>query len=168
MSTAIEYVVGDATLPKGAGPMVIAHVCNDVGGWGKGFVKALSARWDLPEREYRDWHANRAYDCFALGNVQVVCVAPGLWVANMVAQHGLGRSGRTPPIRYAALRSCLVSLARFVLDQHASVHMPRIGCGLAGGKWERVEPLVKEELCDRGISVTVYDPEEEKCFPTAP
>ena len=35
--------------------------------------------------------------------------------------------------------------------------MPRIGCGLAGGRWEKVEPLVRTRLSDRGISVTVYD-----------
>jgi hypothetical protein len=39
----------------------------------------------------------------------------------------------------------------------ASVHMPRIGCGLAGGEWPKVEMLVKYFLTDRGISVTVYD-----------
>ncbi len=39
----------------------------------------------------------------------------------------------------------------------ASVHMPRIGCGLAGGKWSRVEPLVTERLAKRDIAVTVYD-----------
>ena len=35
--------------------------------------------------------------------------------------------------------------------------VPRIGCGLAGGKWSRVEPLVRERLAGRGIAVTVYD-----------
>jgi hypothetical protein len=35
--------------------------------------------------------------------------------------------------------------------------MPRIGCGLAGGKWSRVEPLITERLVRRGIAVTVYD-----------
>ncbi|MEU4464677.1 hypothetical protein AB0G20_13345 [Streptomyces sp. NPDC024017] len=39
----------------------------------------------------------------------------------------------------------------------ASVHMPGIGCGLAGGKWSRVEPLGQERLARRGIRVTVYD-----------
>ncbi|WP_436847462.1 hypothetical protein [Streptomyces aureus] len=37
------------------------------------------------------------------------------------------------------------------------MHMPRIGCGLAGGSWSRVEPLVTERLVRRGLSVTVYD-----------
>ncbi|MZD09519.1 Appr-1-p processing protein, partial [Streptomyces sp. SID5785] len=39
----------------------------------------------------------------------------------------------------------------------ATVHMPRIGCGLAGGRWSRVEPMVTERLVRRGTPVTVYD-----------
>jgi hypothetical protein len=35
--------------------------------------------------------------------------------------------------------------------------MPRIGCGLAGGRWERIEPLIQHNLAERGIPVTVYD-----------
>jgi hypothetical protein len=39
----------------------------------------------------------------------------------------------------------------------ATVHMPRIGCGLAGGRWEEVGAIVEEELASRGVAVTVYD-----------
>jgi hypothetical protein len=35
--------------------------------------------------------------------------------------------------------------------------MPRIGCGLAGGKWERIEPLIISGLSAHDIAVTVYD-----------
>lgn len=35
--------------------------------------------------------------------------------------------------------------------------MPRIGCGLAGGKWSRIEPLIANTLCARDVEVTVYD-----------
>jgi len=41
----IHYLKGDATLPQSQSPAVIAHICNDQGLWGKGFVLALSARW---------------------------------------------------------------------------------------------------------------------------
>jgi hypothetical protein len=37
------------------------------------------------------------------------------------------------------------------------VHLPRIGCGLAGGTWKRVEPLIDARLCARDVPVTVYD-----------
>jgi hypothetical protein len=38
-----------------------------------------------------------------------------------------------------------------------SVHMPRIGCEAAGGRWEEIEPLIEGNLCEQGIPVTVYD-----------
>jgi hypothetical protein len=43
------------------------------------------------------------------------------------------------------------------MELGASVHMPRIGCGLAGSKWTRIEPLIEQYLCGRGVTVTVYD-----------
>lgn len=40
----LRFVRGDATSPQAAGPKVIAHVCNDRGGWGKGF-ELLPFEW---------------------------------------------------------------------------------------------------------------------------
>lgn len=155
--TPIRFVYGDATRPEGAGVKIIAHVCNDIGAWGKGFVLALSRRWDEPEAAYRSWCATNAEAGFGLGAVQFVQVEPSVWVANMVAQHGIKQSNSGPPIRYAAVARCLQLLAAKSEELGASVHMPRIGCGLAGGEWSKVEPLVDEQLCARGIPVSVYD-----------
>ena len=33
--------------------------------------------------------------------------------------------------------------------------MPRIGCGLGGGKWNVIKTIIKEELM--GLNVYVYD-----------
>src|SRR3954470_19357015 len=107
----ITYVRGDATTPVGEGVKLIAHVCNDVGGWGKGFVIALSARWPEPEAAYRRWHRERGTNDFALGAVQFVEVAPWLWVANMIGQHGIRRGGKGPPVRYEAIDAGLVAVA---------------------------------------------------------
>jgi O-acetyl-ADP-ribose deacetylase (regulator of RNase III) len=134
----IRYLAGDATSPQAKGAKVIAHICNDQGRWGKGFVVAVSRRWPEPETSYRRWHRERA--------------------ANMIGQHGI-KTGRSsgPPIRYEAVRSCLRDLASSALELAASVHMPRIGCGLAGGRWDRIEPLITSELVERGVPVAVYD-----------
>lgn len=48
-------------------------------------------------------------------------------------------------------------MATKAAELDASVHMPRIGCGLAGGNWSRVEPLIMRRLAERGVAVTVYD-----------
>ncbi|MYY85412.1 MULTISPECIES: macro domain-containing protein [unclassified Streptomyces] len=153
----ITYVRGDATAPFGKGPKLIAHVCNDLGGWGKGFVLALSRRRPEPEKAYRAWHRQRAKNDFGLGAVQFVEVGRGLWVANMVGQRGTRTGSKGVPVRYEAIDTALATLADKAEELGASVHMPRIGCALAGGKWSRVEPLIARRLGARGISVTVYD-----------
>jgi O-acetyl-ADP-ribose deacetylase (regulator of RNase III) len=155
--TAITYKVGDATAPKAEGNRVICHICNDVGGWGKGFVVALSRRWPGPEADFRRWYAGRADNDFALGAVRLVQVEPDTWVANLVGQHGLKAAGGKPPIRYEAVGAGLVTLAREAARLGATVHMPRIGCGLAGGTWDRIEPIIRRTLCQAGIEVFVYD-----------
>lgn len=158
-SRQIQYVTGDATLPKAAGPVIIAHVCNDVGAWGSGFVLAISKRWKEPETQFRRWHKGTLLDPppFALGEVQFVPVAATITIANMIAQHGIRSKDGIPPIRYPALGQALAILADEALRTGACVHMPRIGCGLAGGTWDRVEPLIQTQLLNRGIAVTVYD-----------
>jgi O-acetyl-ADP-ribose deacetylase (regulator of RNase III) len=62
-----------------------------------------------------------------------------------------------PPIRYEALRAALAKLAEEARRLGARVHMPRIGCGLAGGEWEVVGPMIEEALRCAGVAVTVYD-----------
>ncbi|MEV5342859.1 macro domain-containing protein [Streptomyces sp. NPDC052676] len=153
----IMYVRGDATVPSAKGVKLIAHVCNDIGGWGKGFVVALSRRWPAPEAAYRAWHRERATNDFGLGAVQFVQVEPYVWVANMIGQRGIRTGSKGVPVRYEAIDTALDRLADKALELGASVHMPRIGCGLAGGKWSRVEPLIIERLVRRGVPVTVYD-----------
>lgn len=153
----ITYIKGDATAPQAIGNKLVAHICNDLGAWGKGFVLAVSARWSEPEKQYRKWHQNRANNDFELGAFQLVQVEKDVWIANMIGQHGIKRSSKGIPIRYDALDKCLSQLASAAIELEASVHMPRIGCGLAGGKWECVEPLIENQLCKRGIAVYVYD-----------
>jgi len=147
--------VGDATAPTAEGNKIIAHICNDQGAWGKGFVLALSRRWKQPADAFKAWFKEKSR--FELGEVQFVQVEADVWVVNMIAQHGLRPQNGVPPIRYDAVRACLEKVASKAKELEATVHMPRIGCGLAGGEWSRIEPIVVDALCERGIAVTVYD-----------
>ncbi|MGW1498607.1 macro domain-containing protein [Streptomyces mirabilis] len=153
----ITYVRGDATVPSVKGVKLIAHVCNDLGGWGKGFVLALSRRWPEPEAAYRAWHRDRAHNDFGLGATQFVQVEKYVWVANLIGQRGMRTGSKGVPVRYEAIDTGLAHVATKAAELDASVHMPRIGCGLAGGDWSRVEPLIVRQLVERGVAVTVYD-----------
>jgi len=154
----IVYLSGSATKPVGDGPKIITHICNDIGGWGRGFVLAVSNDHPSAEVAYRSWYQeNPEWKAtpFALGEVQFVDSTKDIIVANMIAQTGIFPKKGRPPIRYDALHKALKKVAHLAMDFDASVHMPRIGCGLAGGKWAKVEEVIKETLV--GIPVFVYD-----------
>jgi len=155
--TDITYLKGDATVPQARGVKLIVHVCNDLGGWGKGFVLAISKRWQEPEAQYREWHRHRSQNDFGLGAVQFVQVEDYVWVANLIGQRGIKTGSKGPPVRYDAIEAGLSRVADQAQLLSASVHMPRIGCGLAGGQWNKIEPLIQTTLVDADVRVFVYD-----------
>lgn len=152
----IHYLKADATVPQAEGNIVIAHICNDIGAWGKGFVLALSKRWKYPEKQYKQWY--KEGEDFALGEVQFVSVEEKIWVANLIGQHNIYRDENgDPPIRYEAVKKGLQIIADFAYEINAKVQMPRIGCGLAGGSWDRIEKLIRQTLLRKNIEVFVCD-----------
>lgn len=162
LEAALEYVEGDATRPQTRGPAVIVHCCNDAGRWGAGFVLALGDRFPASREAYFDWFRIGSHDAasgpLGLGEVQLVDVGDGIHVANLIGQHGVGRApDGGPPVRYEAIREGLRKVCGRALALGASVHMPRMGAGLAGGDWGAVERIVEDELVMRGVPVTVYD-----------
>jgi O-acetyl-ADP-ribose deacetylase (regulator of RNase III) len=181
----LHYVTGDATtVPHGRGLKIIAHICNDMGRWGKGFVMAVSAKWPAVAAEYRRWHQSGQDGGFRLGAVQTISITPsmcssgkaqaaltnasgGLAVANIIGQHGIKTGSGGPPVRYDAISEGLLTVGAQALEMNRvagvagrapSVHMPRIGAGLAGGQWGEIEPLILRMLAaSPSLEAYVYD-----------
>lgn len=160
----LTYLKGNATNPtEVSGKKLLIHCCNDRGGWGSGFVLAISARWSSPERDYREWHKDN--ETFKLGNIRVIPVESDMSVVNMIGQRSTGmqiiavgkKDVTMPPIRYEAIEECLFKVAAEALKIGASVVCPRFGSGLAGGDWLKIEALIKKCLVDNGVDVYVYD-----------
>ena len=158
----ITYLHGDATTAAGGQPgkhKIIAHICNDLGLWGKGFVLALSNRYPTAKQAYLSLSE------YKLGYVQWVPVADKVLVANMIAQKGINRRGQNQRrVDYLWLALCLITIKCYIeaqedlmgnQDKPMEVHMPRIGCGLGGGNWNTIEGLINDKLAD--IPVYVYD-----------
>jgi hypothetical protein len=155
-NNSVNYVIGDATEPYGAGKRIIAHIVNDRSFiWGAGFGRAIRKKWPKAQSGFSEWvSSNRSQ--FRLGELCMFRVDNELSIAHMIAQHGFGPS-RNPRIRYDALRQCLDRVGQFAIRERASLHMPRIGCGEAGGVWSIVHELIEETLLPYNLSVSVYD-----------
>lgn len=154
MTANLQYLEGDATHPIGDGTRIIAHVCNNQGGWGAGFVVALGRRYPEAEAAYRRWSD---WAQLPLGETQFVYVGGDVYVANMVAQDGYKTAGNPTPLKINALERCLGLVREWALDRitPATVHMPRIGTGLGGAKWSDVEPVIQRALS--GCELVVYE-----------
>lgn len=174
----IHHVVGDALLPVHTNKRtVIAHVVNTAGAWGAGFVVPLGRRYPYAKDRYQAWGkgepANVLDPPFQLGVTQFVNVGAGDRddidvVANMCAQLGLPSSDNPQPIRYDALLSCMKFVAGFARGGNYSVHMPRIGCGIAGGEWPMIETILSKSLGLLRVETYVYTlPFEVDYFPEA-
>lgn len=145
----IIYLTGDATEPVGDGNKIIAHICNNIGKWGKGFVVPLGKKYPAARESY----LNMPH--YELGQVDFIQATKDIMIANMIAQEGIYPIAGVPPIRYNALSLCLTRISIPAIKMKASVHMPRIGCGLAKGDWRIVEELINFYMDD--VDVYVYD-----------
>lgn len=155
-TNAINYVKGSATEPRGRGHKIIAQVVNDKAAlWGAGFARVVRSKWPAVQKNFASW-ALAEYGRLKLGNSHLSGVDDSTDIFHMISQRGYGPSSK-PRIRYGALKVCLERLAQLAMERNASVHMPRIGCGQAGGNWDIVSELITYFLCERGIKVNVYD-----------
>ncbi len=151
----ITFLKGDALRPVGSGSRIVAQVVNDKAmTWGgSGFAAAARRRWPAAQAEFRAWATKGERH---LGAVHVAATEGRTYLASLVAQKGYGPA-RVPRLRYGALHACLGELVGRARDLRATVHMPRIGSGQAGGSWAVVEDLVRTTLVAAGVPVTVYD-----------
>jgi O-acetyl-ADP-ribose deacetylase (regulator of RNase III) len=133
-----EYIKGDVRYPIGDGIKIIPHICNDIGRWGRGFVLSLSEKWKLPEKIYRS-ESN-----YNLGDIKVIKVEDDILIINMIAQHKLKSYNNKTPLDYYALECCLYKCQEYAnkLNTKVSFHMPKIGAGLGGGDWIKIEKII--------------------------
>lgn len=140
----IHYVKHDATEPIKY-PCCIVHGCNCIGAWGAGFVIPLGNKYPEAKRRFKLVHRLKGDKP---GVSDLTGITPSLCICNLYSQRTIGQGA----ILYDALEEGLKNLKEQIPSDW-TIQMPRIGCGLAGGRWERVEEIINRVLPDREIYV---------------
>ncbi|WP_336233991.1 Appr-1-p processing protein [Enterobacter bugandensis] len=152
----IKYLSGDAAEPLKKNT-VIAHIVNNKGKWGKGFVLSLSNKYSAAKEYYLN--SFKGNNIPELGMVDFVKVdaQEQIFIANMYAQNGIKKNvnDKKQCVCYASLEVCLEKLSDFALVNRLSVQMPRIGAGLGGGDWNIIESLILKKICYKMIDCSV-------------
>ena len=140
----VDTKQGSATSPRpenGRG-VIIAHLNNQIGAWGAGFVLAVDDLSPIPKRAYKELakkHANN----IPMGIIQQLEIEPDLWVANMIAQKGISRAANAVLVDYDALAECLNTVFKRAVLLDCDVHIPAgMGSGLAGGDKQKITDMI--------------------------
>lgn len=152
----IAYLQGDVLRPRGTGPRMVLMLVNDAARrWGGGLAHTAARRFPGAQDAFSTWISGLPRR-ERLGQALFTDVGNGVTLASLVAQEGYGASN-APRVRYTALSRALARVAEEAARLGASVHMPRLGAGGAGGSWDVVEGIVTDLLVDRDIPTTVYE-----------
>ena len=84
---------------------------------------------------------------------------PELSVVNAYTQYKYGRNhkdGAIAPFDYEAFTICMRKMNKIFEGKH--IGMPKIGAGLAGGSWQRIERIIDAELYSCEVTVVNYKP----------
>jgi hypothetical protein len=155
----LVHVLSDLVEVPPDDSVLFAHVVSDsVRAWGRfGSARSLALKYPDFAQAYRSWSISSPEN-LVLGNVHSVGrEIDGRWVgvASLVAQEGFGR-GEVTRLRYDALDEALARLAEEALQKGATVHIPRLGAGQAGGRWDVVEASLVKQLTSKNIDVVVH------------
>jgi len=144
---------------------LIAHGCNCQANMGAGIAAQIATHF--PKATLIDEHGALP------GTICAVTYPCGLTIVNAYTQISPGPANKRfqalSPIndyqepvydtlenRYAFIRHAMRSINQFFAGKRLG--LPLIGCGLAGGEWERVKPIFQEEFDACDVNVVHFKP----------
>lgn len=129
---------------------VIIHCCNCFNRMGSGIAKALADKY--PGIREAD-NMTKAGDKKKLGSFSFYSEGD-VHIFNLYGQYRYGTEKRQ--VNYEALIKGLYSIKKFIEESEIDVRKIgtyQLGCGLAGGNWEIVKPIIEEVF---PIEILVY------------
>lgn len=151
--TKLEYKIGNLLdVTKGH----IVHGCNAQGVMGSGVAAAIKDKYPAVFEGYRQQYEELG---LVLGDARGFVVGDGLVVWNAITQQNYGNPEDKRHVSYDAIAECFEIINRDaaviekMLNVEPHIHIPLIGAGLGGGKWEIIEKIIEETVT---IPVTVW------------
>ena len=170
----INYVDGDLIkLAKEGKFDVIVHGCNCLSTIGAGIAPQMAEAFGCDRFEMETWGPGIEklgcidWQTFVLGEHAIWSLEdadnkkgePELSVVNAYTQYKYGRNhkdGAIAPFDYEAFTICMRKMNKIFEGKH--IGMPKIGAGLAGGSWQRIERIIDAELYSCEVTVVNYKP----------
>lgn len=152
---------------------VIVHGCNCLSNMGAGIAPQMAKAFGCNTFEMELWGptieklGNIDYETVVLGENAIWRLndyknnrnEPELIVVNAYTQYRYGKNhadGSSKPLDYEALTLCMRKINETFKGKH--IGLPKIGAGLAGGNWNKIQQIIKYTLRDCKVTVVNYKP----------
>lgn len=150
----IESKIGDITLVNHG---IIVHQVNAQGVMGSGVAGHIRRRFPIAYQVYMEhigtkYRVDRGFSL--LGTTSWAQINSGLHICNLVGQQFFGNDGKRYT-SYDALYDGFEKVAGMAKIYDLPVHVPLIGCGLGGGKWSIVAPIIEHHL--KNVPTTLWE-----------
>lgn len=129
---------------------IIAHGCNCHKMMGAGIAYQIAKKFPVA---YQIDKVDKRTPLQRLGDLTYSHNHLGRFIiANLYSQYAGG-----PNLDYSALELSLRKLT-MMFDKSKTIGLPQIGCGIAGGDWEKVKEIIQRVLSDYDVTVVIYKP----------
>lgn len=159
----VKYIKGDVLNCKAT---LVAHQVNAFGVMGGGIAAAI---WPLLTPESQSAYVEKCRHNAKLpvtewmGSIQILDTKrEELKICNLFTQFPAPVDGSFDLTAYNYLRQALDLLRVYaVFNDYDIVGVPaRIGCGIAGGDWDKVQRIIHDVYDDSGITMLIVDNQE--------
>ena len=140
----IKYVVGNL-LELAPTFDVIAHGCNCFNSMSGGIAYQIAKKYPIVEAADDETVGG---DPCKLGGFSMITFEDFI-VLNAYTQYHPGAN-----VDYDAIRLAMNNINKSFPNM--SIGLPKIGAGIAGGDWDRIEKIIKEELVDMDITIVEF------------
>jgi len=127
---------------------IICHQVNTKGVMGSGLAHQLRMKWPVVYNDYDLVYRRQELRLGAVVHTNIIQKDFKLQVAGLCAQRDYGNVRGMRYTSYKAFAKCLEKLVIWhasCLQGKLPVYFPyKIGCGLAGGEWVIIRPLIEE------------------------
>lgn len=145
----MKYIHGDLVKMAKKGEFdVVVHGCNCFCNMGAGIAKTIRIHFPLAYAVDKNTEHG---DKTKLGTISVAndirCI-----VVNAYTQYGFG--GNKANVDYNAIKNCFIEIKKKFSGK--KIGIPKIGAGLAGGDWDKIESIIDEIMKDEDVTCVLF------------
>jgi O-acetyl-ADP-ribose deacetylase (regulator of RNase III) len=130
---------------------ILIHQVNCMGAFGCGMAGQIKRQYPIVEQKYKAYCKTQIKTDLK-GKVQPVKIGENKYIYNMFSQFAYGKEKK----RYTSYSLMEKAFHKINLrvSKDFKIYIPyNIGCGNAGGDWEIVLKIIKQEFSDRQIYI---------------